>query len=118
MPGDGVGRCREMRVEDRAQPLALVAVRRLAEEPVLERRQLLDRGTGAVDPIAAALLVVGIGSRAQDLPCAVDVLVVGVLDADVVGRLRLALIDREQAVRRLPEPLAGDLQVLRPAALA
>ena len=43
----------EMPVEDRAEPMALVAVRRLAEHRVAQRRQLAGCGIGALDRIGA-----------------------------------------------------------------
>jgi len=83
--------------------LAPVLVRRLAEELVPERRQLLDRRCGAGDRIGALRPVVGVGPGAQDLALRGEVPVVEVLDADVVGVLGHPLVEREDGAYRFAE---------------
>jgi len=56
----------EVRVEDRGQLLALVAVGRLAEQRVAQRGQLAGRRIGVLDGIGAREVVIGVGPCLQD----------------------------------------------------
>ena len=92
--GDAGARRGEMRVEDRGELPALVAVGRLAEDLVPQRHQPAVRRIGAGDRIGACLVVVGVRSGLQDLAPAGDEPVVEVLHARVVGLPRGPLIKR------------------------